>query len=985
MKFTFHVGGLPFNGETILTRSMGGSESAGYYLTKELAKRGHEVTIWTRDQEDGIWNDVQYRWCGEASQDAPHGIIFHKEATTTPTDVMVIQRHPRAFHFEWQSKVNLWWIHDLMMADRYMAVVSQMWNLDVVMPVSNFHKTQFIEVIGAMPDYVRPLFNGVDEGLYQGEITTPLALKLQDDNRRKLLYVSRPERGLENLVGVGGVMERLLNRDSNTQLYVCGYENQIIPDEYVNFYNGMWVRIANLPNCTNLGSLTKKELADMQRVCDAWAYPSLFEETSCISAMEFMAAGAGIIGTKGCGALPETAKGYKGATLIPVKKDGTLNINRFVKEIEKLDGSRHDPVVPFTWSRSADMLEETVEHVLRIKTRNPTTVANHYMHYSDIWALRKQFEGLTPKNPMLDRLHDEMTTSYAFAINDTYREHYNSYYEWMKKTVGVFGPEDNTTNERYVAVEKLVRKVRAGGVVVDYGCAHGHYAINLARMHPDKTFIGVDFVEENKRTFEKWAKDYNVSNARFVLADANDDFDAICKTKIRKPVDCILVNEVLEHVSDPAGLVDSLATHLKSSGFMVGTTPYGPWEFLTYRDTPWRCHIHHFDDNDLRDLWGHHPKWDLDLISFGKNRYGEHIGNYIFSFGKPKEPSGKIDYDRKFRMLAPRETLSLCMIVRDEEATLRRCLESVADVISELIIGVDEKTKDRTVQVIDDFDTDYPDINVRHFPIPSPIDIGFAAARNLTIEDVSCDWILWLDADEVLMYSEVLSRYLRNNQFNAYSIRQHHFSIREPLGVLKTDTPTKVFRSNRKIKFYGLIHEHPELGINLTTGKSITLHYVEIAHQGYWSAQERTDKFRNRNLELLVRDRAENPERILGKYLWLRDLAQMCTSELKKNDGIITGEMLKRAEIGISTWEELLDMHQVRMAVDGLPFYSTLVRVNGGGIDYAFESDASQWGGSRNTSAREKIHGTFESREHIAKLLKEIFDDQTRQFGTRYS
>lgn len=987
MKFTFQVGGLPFNGETILTKSMGGSESAGYYVTKELAARGHDITVWTNSEDEGTWNNVRYRWSGGSSQDCPLGVTFHEHATKHPTDVMVIQRHPRAFQWEWNSKVNLWWIHDLTTANSQRAILSQMWNVDAVMPVSEFHKQQFMGMIGSHPDYVRPLYNGIDAELYSGEITTPLALKLQEfPDHRKLLYVSRPERGLENLVKPNGVMEQLLKIAPDTHLYVCGYENRVIPDEFVNWYNALWVRIANLPNCTNIGALNKKELADMQRVCDAWAYPSTFEETSCISAMEFMAAGASIIGSVQ-GAIPETAKGYKGATLIPIKKDGTLNIKRFVKEFAKLDGSRHDPFVPHTWHRSVDMLEETVEHVLRLKRRNPTSVANHYMHYSDIWALRKQFDDpkVPEQNPMLARINDELHDKYGFVINDTYREHYRQIYQWLNENEGTFGPENILTNDRFIAVEKLIRKVKAGGVVLDYGSAHGHYCMNLAKMHPDKTFIGIDFVEENKRVFEKWAKDYGVSNARFVLADANDDFDTIYKKAIRKPVDCIMVNEVLEHVSEPAKMLDGLTAHLKSSGFLIGTLPAGPWEAQTYDKNPWRCHIHHFDRDDLEEVWGHHPNFQLEYLHAGRQWLGEHIANYVMSFNKPTEPSRSIDYQRKFKMLAPRETLSLCMIVRDGESTLRQCLESAHLVVNELIIGVDEKTVDRTVQVIENFAADHPEINVRHFSIPSPTEIGFAAARNLTLEDVSCDWILWLDADEVLTYPEVLSRYLRNNQFNAYSIKQHHFSLRDPLGVLKTDTPTKVFRANRGITFYGLIHEHPEVALNMTTGKSITLNYVEIAHTGYWNEKMREEKFRERNLELLVRDREENPERILGKYLWLRDLAQMCTNELKKNGEIVTDAMKKRAQIGISTWEELLDMHQVRMAVDGLPFYSTLVRLNGGGIDYAFESDAAQWGGIINKDSHEKIHGTFASREHIAKLLKEIFDVQTRQFGTRYS
>ena len=49
---------------------------------------------------------------------------------------------------------------------------------------------------------------------------------------------------------------------------------------------------------------------------------------------------------------------------------------------------------------------------------------------------------------------------------------------------------------------------------------------------------------------------------------------------------------------------------------------------------------------------------------------------------------------------------------------------------------------------------------------------------------------------------------------------------------------------------------------------------VKIAHYGYKDEGTRKERFA-RNLPLILRDREENPERILGKFLWLRDLAQM--------------------------------------------------------------------------------------------------------------
>lgn len=44
-------------------------------------------------------------------------------------------------------------------------------------------------------------------------------------------------------------------------------------------------------------------------------------------------------------------------------------------------------------------------------------------------------------------------------------------------------------------------------------------------------------------------------------------------------------------------------------------------------------------------------------------------------------------------------TISLCMIVKDEEAHIARCLDSVADLVDEIIV-VDTGSTDRTVEIV---------------------------------------------------------------------------------------------------------------------------------------------------------------------------------------------------------------------------------------------------------------------------------------------
>ena len=84
-------------------------------------------------------------------------------------------------------------------------------------------------------------------------------------------------------------------------------------------------------------------------------------------------------------------------------------------------------------------------------------------------------------------------------------------------------------------------------------------------------------------------------------------------------------------------------------------------------------------------------------------------------------------------------TLSLCMIVKDEEAVLERCLESVKDIIDEFII-VDTGSTDSTKEIIAKYGTVYEE----------PF-INFVKTKNASIEKATGDYILWMDADEILV------------------------------------------------------------------------------------------------------------------------------------------------------------------------------------------------------------------------------------------
>lgn len=85
-------------------------------------------------------------------------------------------------------------------------------------------------------------------------------------------------------------------------------------------------------------------------------------------------------------------------------------------------------------------------------------------------------------------------------------------------------------------------------------------------------------------------------------------------------------------------------------------------------------------------------------------------------------------------------TISLCMIVKNEEAVLARCLDSVADLVEEIII-VDTGSTDRTKEIAAGYTDKIYDFCWVH---------DFSAARNYAFSLAACDYIYSADADEVL-------------------------------------------------------------------------------------------------------------------------------------------------------------------------------------------------------------------------------------------
>lgn len=84
--------------------------------------------------------------------------------------------------------------------------------------------------------------------------------------------------------------------------------------------------------------------------------------------------------------------------------------------------------------------------------------------------------------------------------------------------------------------------------------------------------------------------------------------------------------------------------------------------------------------------------------------------------------------------------LSVCLIVKNEEPVLDRCLSCAARIADELIV-VDTGSTDRSVEIAQGY-TDKVYIH--------PWQNSFAEARNYSYSKATCDYVMWLDADDVI-------------------------------------------------------------------------------------------------------------------------------------------------------------------------------------------------------------------------------------------
>jgi predicted Zn-dependent protease len=193
---------------------------------------------------------------------------------------------------------------------------------------------------------------------------------------------------------------------------------------------------------------------------------------------------------------------------------------------------------------------------------------------------------------------------------------------------------------------------------------------------------------------------------------------------------------------------------------------------------------------------------------------------------------------------------SLCLIARNEEKALARCLASAADLFEDIVV-VDTGSTDRTSEIAAEF-------GARVIPFAWTDD--FAAARNESLRQARGQWVFYLDADETLDDSnrEKLRRLLAGlGEENAGYVMLQRSPAANSSGPALRASRIGLFRNVPAHRWQFRVHEQIWPALQ-ATGATIQRTDIVIAHAGYETAELQQQRMQ-RNLRLLELDRQDHP------------------------------------------------------------------------------------------------------------------------------
>lgn len=335
---------------------LGGSESALCYLAIELAKIGHLITLYSPYSTTFNLNNISHLPIDALSKPSPHHflILLNKPALANRIQPFLSPK----------TQLVLWTQHHTdQPASKILAQKACRRLFKAFLFVSYWQQENYIHTFRLPRTKCFILRNALSPA-FEHLFTTNDSILSHKTSPPSLAYTSVPYRGLELLLQFFPQIQQQIP-NVTLQVFSSMRSHVFINQKDKHTYDYLYDLCRQTPGVIYHGSIPQLKLASLLKSVLALVYPCTFPETSCIAALEAMAAGCQVI-TTNYAALPETTAGF--ATLLPRYKN------------------------PLTTNRQ--FTNTTVDIINQFLTRDNQNLENHlhkqitFCHLCNLWSQR---------------------------------------------------------------------------------------------------------------------------------------------------------------------------------------------------------------------------------------------------------------------------------------------------------------------------------------------------------------------------------------------------------------------------------------------------------------------------------------------------------------------------------------------------------------------------------------------------------------------
>jgi glycosyltransferase involved in cell wall biosynthesis len=326
---------------------LGGSQSALCYLAEAMAAQGHDVFVVNHTTTPGSVRGVtQFSFDDD----------FSPAFAPVPDAAIILNRSGWAGQIkpllDAATRMVLWMQHaDDQPAAQGLQDAAERAHYDGFAFVSEWQRRRFVDAFGLEPQRCGVMRNAIGPrfaNLFAG----PESIAAVKAWPPVLAYTSTPFRGLDVLLNV---FPSVRARRQGVRLKVFSSMSVYHDPKNADPFQHLYAQARSTDGVEYVGSLPQPQLADELKRAAILAYPCTFAETSCIAAMEALAAGCRVV-TTDLGALDETTDGF--GTLVP---PGPGMQEAFTEAcIETIDRA--------AWAQGEAELRTQIDHVNRTAT-----------------------------------------------------------------------------------------------------------------------------------------------------------------------------------------------------------------------------------------------------------------------------------------------------------------------------------------------------------------------------------------------------------------------------------------------------------------------------------------------------------------------------------------------------------------------------------------------------------------------------------------